>query len=165
MRRFKKGRILILLLSVILFLSVLSFTNVLSSRNSISQKNINNIKAHNLIKPYTLSSNHDIAKRSTGPPDEKYIMKIEAPRINTLFKILQEQEQKYAPIIKHLKLISFENIVNKNSNENYKNLAVENKNVVVTNDYVEYLNKLSDLNSFTDKRNRIHRAKISNVSF
>lgn len=166
MRRSKKVRILILFLSALLFLSMMTlYTDVLSlpNRHLFHQKKLNTVIEGNIHEKKSNLQKYDYAVKSQlVVSNDKYIMRIEALRINKLFKILQEKEKSYAPILERLKLISFENIVNKNTNEKF--LAVNNKNnVIITDDFVQFLNDQSDLNSYTNKRNIIERAKITKV--
>jgi len=118
---------------------------------------------------------------TTTPPvirAEKYLFKIDSERINRLFRILKEKENKYGQVLTNLNLISFSDLVSLDKNKNFssnnsqtffnveigKYLHVENNNVEVTNEFIAYLNAKSDQHSFTKPRNQIKKAKITEVN-
>ena len=115
---------------------------------------------------------------TTLNPTEKYIIKIGAPRINRLFKILLEKEKNLGQVLSNLNLISFRDLIeasdkNKNASKNNskvlyeteiaKYLRVEKSRVVATDEFIVYLNAQSDQHSFSRSRNTFKKAKITKV--
>lgn len=110
-------------------------------------------------------------KSEDAKSDKKYIMDVNAERLNRLFDILIKKEQTYGPILDDLNVVSFSKLVKKENDKALKPfqteadqfLKVENDKVVATDKFVQMLNQKSESHSFTNPRNNVAKARVEKV--
>ena len=98
-------------------------------------------------------------------PNNNFINNINSARINRLFRKIQEKEKSLRPIIDELKLISFEDLANRNGSGEYELLQVVNGHVEATEKLVRFLIEQSNLHSFEHPRTNVDPSKITIVFF
>jgi len=93
--------------------------------------------------------------------NSSFLFDIRSERINNLFKILHRKEKNHSEVLNELKVISFEDIIQKKSNQEYNKLQVKGDEVQVTEEFVNELKKQSELYSYTDEsRKNVKKAKL-----
>jgi hypothetical protein len=103
---------------------------------------------------------------------EPYLININASKINRLFEILHDNENRFTSVLDELGLISFHKYIFNQSNhglERYPDqsgqfLEIEDNRVRVTEKFVEFL-RLKSTQHLSKRRERITITKIKNVGF
>ncbi len=162
MRRNEKKRLLILTVALLGFIFVLTSFSDKSHKAEVKDElpiSTESKKEHHFIQEKVPSHLDIITANKT------YINSVDSTRINRLFRIIQDKEKNFRPIIKGLKLISFENIVMQKGESEYKILLqLKNGRVEATDYLINYLKTQSDSNSFGYSRTKIYPEKITAVN-
>lgn len=126
-------------------------------------------KTRNLLRDSQFQTQVPNDLKNNG--NSKYIQEISADRINRLFNILLDKETRFEKAFKELDVLLFKNLINKNPMPAFKNfteeidkyLTVTDNRVTVTDEFVKYLNDLSDEHSFRNPRDRLDVAPLKEV--
>jgi hypothetical protein len=178
--KFKRFRLYVsltfLLIIVFLYLLISRKQQINSDKNleqvkrtyeKIVEKNFE-IKQHHDLNENEILIEHQTPRirknESNFETSKNYINSVDALRINKLFKLLKEKEKNLAPILDALKIVSFEKFIESpDSDELAKYLTIQDNQVVVTDNFLNYLLAKSDLHSFQNARNNVKKSKIENV--
>lgn len=159
MRRHEKKRLLVLIVVGLSFF--LLFTSYYRKSHSIDEFPDQDFSKIKKASHFIQEDENKVYQLEKIGSNSSYINNVDSVRINKLFRILQEKEKNYRPIIKDLKLLSFEDIALKNDQKD--RFKVNNGQVEITEELVTFLRKQSDFNSFGYSRTKIDPAKITEV--
>lgn len=153
----------LLKLFAIVFFSFLGFKYILKH-----DRHINSLKQNLELNRYEKLSEIDVKLY-----EKLYIQDISFNRLNRLFSILMQKENKYESVIKYLKLISFsEFLSDKENSVLFKKYPVESEFFLNSNDksiganenFIKYLYNKTQTHSFNHPRKNVLKSKI-NVIF
>jgi hypothetical protein len=150
---------------------VISGYRIVSFFNKSDQSEIQAISQSLIEKIYRNLTEALIPKKSAPATYKKIALNITSSRLNRFFDILHANEKLYPEVLDQLNVVSFQRLIDgkhdqnlvKFNNERNKFLRVEDGKFRVTEEFLSYLQDISERHSFQSPRNYVIKAKIEKV--
>ena len=160
-------KVLILIVILILFFLYINYDNLNKNYIPSIKKNIFDSENRSTTTKFSTNILNYGHRKS-----EDNLINIEKNKINRLFEILLDKEKDFSLVFEELNVVSFKNLITQKGSthlelyqkEVNKYLKIENENIVVTDDFINYLVYQSEKYlQFNSMRTNITRNNVTKV--